>query len=56
MGNDAVVLKNSFLIIALIGLSHSIFAQNFAISVDPITFVSLFAGLLSAPKNENGEQ
>jgi hypothetical protein len=46
------VLKNFSLVIVLIGLPNIMFAQNFSISFDPITFV----GLLFAPKDENGEQ
>jgi hypothetical protein len=46
------MLKNRFLIVVLIGLSYNISAQNSALSLDPITFI----GLLSSPKDENGEQ
>jgi hypothetical protein len=45
-------MKQSFFIGILIVLSYTIFAQNFSISVDPITFI----GLLLSQKDENGEQ
>ncbi|MDR1030861.1 MAG: hypothetical protein LBL76_08310, partial [Treponema sp.] len=45
-------MKKSFFIGILIVLSNTIFAQNFSISVDPITFI----GLLLSLNDENGEQ
>jgi hypothetical protein len=44
-------VKKPFFIFALIVLSNNLFAQNFSISVDPITFI----GLLLSPKDKNGE-
>jgi hypothetical protein len=45
-------LNKFFFILVLTGLSNSVCAQNFSLSVDPITFF----GLLLSPKDENGEQ
>jgi hypothetical protein len=45
-------IKKVFFIFIILFLSNAIFAQNFAISFDPITFV----GMLLSPNNGNGEQ
>jgi hypothetical protein len=49
------MLRRHVLIIALIGLSNALFAQNSSISFDPITFVG-FVGLLLSSNDENGER
>ncbi|MDR2447326.1 MAG: hypothetical protein LBD58_08600 [Treponema sp.] len=49
------MLRKHFLIIALIGLSNNVCAQNFSISADPITFVGFVVWALT-PQDENGEQ
>jgi hypothetical protein len=41
-----------FLTAALLVLSNNVFAQNFSLSIDPLTF----AGLFLSPTDENGEQ
>jgi hypothetical protein len=52
---EIAMLRKLFLITALTGLPHAIFAQNSSISVDPMTFAGFFLWALS-PQSEDEEQ